>query len=211
MSTIHDYGLFLFASVIVNLTPGQDTLYILGRSLGGGRRAGTAAALGIGVGSVCHTLAAAVGLSALLVASPKAFMAVKLAGAGYLIWIGIGLIRSKTVALPLETSASSDGRSLYGIFFQGLLTNALNPKVALFYLSFLPQFIAADTGSKSTALLALGLSFVATGTLWGLLLVRLADLFQAIFLRRPNLHARLDGAFGLLLMGLGVHVLLSQI
>ena len=158
MSTIHDYGLFLFASVIVNLTPGQDTLYILGRSLGGGRRAGTAAALGIGVGSVCHTLAAAVGLSALLVASPKAFMAIKLAGAGYLIWIGIGLIRSKAVALPLETSASLDGRSLYGIFFQGLLTNALNPKVALFYLSFLPQFIAADTGPKSTALLVLGLS-----------------------------------------------------
>src|SRR5687768_12427087 len=142
MLGIHHYWLFIATAVILVITPGQDTFFILGRSLASGRAAGIAAALGITAGSIIHTFLAALGLSALLATSPYAFMAVKFAGAAYLIYIGVRALLARGNGLPGETAGPADGH--WSAFRQGVLTNLLNPKVALFFLALLPQFIAAD-------------------------------------------------------------------
>src|SRR3954464_5871475 len=142
MLGIHHYWLFIATAVLLVITPGQDTFFILGRSLSGGRSAGIAAALGITAGSVVHTFAAALGLSALLATSPYAFMAVKFAGAAYLIYVGIRALATRASRVPgHDTPVADDGR--WPAFRQGMLTNLLNPKVALFFLALMPQFIAA--------------------------------------------------------------------
>src|SRR5215211_415546 len=139
MFGIHHFGLFLAAGFLLNLTPGPDTLYILGRSMAQGREAGVASAFGISLGSIFHTFAAAFGLSAILAGSAQAFVAIKLLGGAYLVFLGIKMIldRRRELALP---SNFRRGTTL-AAFRQGVLTNILNPKVALFFLAFLPQFI----------------------------------------------------------------------
>src|ERR1700736_733039 len=151
MFGIHDFALFVTTGILLNLTPGPDTLYILGRSVAHGRRAGVASALGISVGSIFHTGAAALGLSAFLATSAWAFTAVKLAGAAYLIFLGVRALvqRGQNVSVPAEFKANT----VPAAFRQGILTNILNPKVALFFLAFLPQFIDAATPSKLAAFL----------------------------------------------------------
>ncbi|MCW1912086.1 LysE family translocator [Luteolibacter sp. GHJ8] len=169
MFGIHDFGVFIGACVLLNLTPGPDTLYILGRSMAQGRTAGLASVLGIATGTVVHTLAAALGVSALLAASASAFMVIKFAGAAYLIYLGVRMLVTRGSDAVVPTGFSSKG---FGkVFRQGLLTNVLNPKVALFFLAFVPQFISADSPSKFAAFLTLGFTFVGTGTVWCLLLV----------------------------------------
>ena len=147
MLGIHDIGLFILAGLVLNVTPGPDTAYILGRSLQSGWRGGAAAALGIGSGCLVHVTGAAVGLSALLAASATLFTLVKLAGAAYLIYIGARMLVSRQASLAIETFGGA--RSLRYIFWQGALTNILNPKVALFFVTFLPQFLSA--GSSASA------------------------------------------------------------
>ena len=165
----HDLWLFVLSGLLLNITPGPDTLYIVGRSSTQGRQAGSVAALGIGTGALVHIFAASLGLSALLAASASAFTAVKMIGAAYLVYVGISLIRSET-SPRASRSASGVGRvSLRSIFFQGFLTNVLNPKVALFFLAFLPQFVASDASSKPLAFLFLGVTFDINGTIWNLL------------------------------------------
>jgi threonine/homoserine/homoserine lactone efflux protein len=140
MLGIHHYWLFLATAIVLILTPGQDTFFILGRSLAGGRAAGIAAALGISAGSVIHTFLAALGLSALLATSAYAFMAVKFAGAAYLVYIGVRALLSKSNGMPGEAAGGEqDGR--WAAFRQGIVSNLLNPKVALFFLALMPQFI----------------------------------------------------------------------
>src|SRR5438477_4108996 len=138
MFGIHDFGLFLAAGILLNLTPGPDTLYILGRSVAQGREAGVASALGICVGSIFHTCAAALGLSAILAASALAFGAIKLLGGAYLIFLGIKMLLDRQEHLSLPSSFRR--RTTSAGFRQGVLTNVLNPKVALFFLACLPQF-----------------------------------------------------------------------
>ena len=135
MAAIHGYGLFLLASLLLNLTPGQDTLFIIGRSHSGGRSAGAAAACGIALGSVCHTLAAAVGLSLLLASSALAFTAVKLLGAAYLVYLGARLLLAPARARGSPPAVAGTARPR-AAFVQGIITNLLNPKVALFFLAF---------------------------------------------------------------------------
>jgi threonine/homoserine/homoserine lactone efflux protein len=161
---IHDFPVFLAAGIALNLTPGQDTFYILGRSIAQGRRAGIASVLGISTGSVIHTCAAALGLSALLAASASAFLAVKLAGAAYLVYLGLRLLLGRAPVAAVTGTFTSAG--FLAVYRQGLITNVLNPKVALFFLAFMPQFIAADSAHKILAFLALGSCFVTTGTIW---------------------------------------------
>jgi threonine/homoserine/homoserine lactone efflux protein len=165
VSAIHDYWLFVAAAILLNLTPGQDTMFIIGRSLTGGLRAGLAAAVGISVGSIGHTLAAALGLSVILATSALAFTIVKLAGAAYLIYLGIRLLLAKPPATDAGTRLPSSSAAARSAFLQGILTNLLNPKVALFFLAFLPQFIDPHAGARSLAFLALGATFITTG-LW---------------------------------------------
>ena len=165
----HDLWLFVLSGLLLNITPGPDTLYIIGRSSTQGLRGGAVAALGVGTGALVHICAAALGLSAILAASATAFTVVKIVGAAYLVYVGISLIRSKS-AIESSPAASAAQRSrLRSIFFQGFLTNVLNPKVALFFLAFLPQFVLTDAPSKPLAFLFLGAIFDINGTICSLL------------------------------------------
>ena len=169
MLGIHDLWLFVLSGLLLNITPGPDTLYIVGRSSSQGGRAGAVAALGIGAGALVHICAAALGLSALLAASATVFTAVKIVGAAYLVYVGISLLRAKGSTQSAPIASGNRPAPLRGIFFQGFLTNVLNPKVALFFLAFLPQFVLADAPSKPLAFLFLGAIFDINGTLWNLL------------------------------------------
>jgi threonine/homoserine/homoserine lactone efflux protein len=165
----HDLWLFVFSGLLLNITPGPDTLYIIGRSSTQGWPAGAVAALGIGGGTLVHICAAALGLSAILAASATAFTLVKYVGAAYLLYVGVSLIRSANAKVSAPDAAAVRRASMRSIFMQGFLTNVLNPKVALFFLAFLPQFVAADAASKPLAFLFLGAVFNFNGTLWNLL------------------------------------------
>jgi threonine/homoserine/homoserine lactone efflux protein len=165
---IHDLWLFVLSGLLLNITPGPDTLYIVGRSSSQGAKAGSIAALGIGAGALLHICAAALGLSALLAASAVAFTVVKVVGAAYLIYVGISLIRAKAPGAQAVPGGPLPRTTLRAVFFQGFLTNVLNPKVALFFLAFLPQFVSSDAPSKPAAFLFLGIVFDCNGTLWNL-------------------------------------------
>jgi len=162
---IHELWLFILSGLLLNVTPGPDTAYIIGRSVQLGWRGGAAAALGISCGCLVHVFGAAIGLSALLMASSAAFAVVKLVGAAYLVFSGVQMLLSR--ARPVaEAATDAGGTSLRRVFWQGVLTCALNPKVALFFLAFLPQFVAVDSAHKALAFLTLGLIFISSGTLW---------------------------------------------
>ncbi len=175
---LHSLPLFALAVLVLNATPGVDMLLTVGRTLAGGLRAGLAAAAGISAGCVVHVLAAAFGLAALLAVSNAAFAFVKAAGALYLLWLAWGMLRAawrpgRSTATRQELATAPPVR-LGADFRRGLLTNVLNPKVALFVLAFLPQFIAGDSAHKTLAFLALGGLMVAQGTLFLVLLVALS-------------------------------------
>ncbi len=201
MPGIHQYWFFIVTAVVLVITPGQDTFFILGRSLAGGRAAGIAAALGITAGSVIHTILAALGLSALLATSPYAFMAVKFAGAAYLIYIGIRALTTRAAKLPGEDSRDA-GR--WDAFRQGIISNLLNPKVALFFLALMPQFIDAASANKVAAFLVLGLSFVALGVIWCVVLAVAAAQLRGWFLRRPSMATVLNRVAGAMFIALGL-------
>lgn len=167
MPGIHDLALFVGSGILLNLTPGADTLYIVTRGTTLGRKAGAVAALGIAAGCCVHIVAAGLGLSALLATSATAFTAVKLAGAAYLIYMGIGLWRNDPRA-PDDAAKSLPATPLSRIFLQGMLTNVLNPKVALFFLAFLPQFVDTEAPHRLAAFLILGTVFNTTGLVWNL-------------------------------------------
>ncbi|MEP6998566.1 MAG: LysE family translocator [Betaproteobacteria bacterium] len=167
MPGVHDFALFVASGVLLNLTPGADTLYIVARATTLGRKAGAVAALGIAAGCCVHIVAAGLGLSALLATSAAAFTAVKLAGAAYLIYMGIALWRTGPRS-PRPAAAPLPPASLSRVFVQGTLTNVLNPKVALFFLAFLPQFIDPSGTQRLAAFLLLGTVFNTTGLVWNL-------------------------------------------
>jgi threonine/homoserine/homoserine lactone efflux protein len=168
MLGIHDLPLFIVSGLLLNITPGPDTAYIVGRSAQFGWRGGAAAAIGISTGCLVHVFACAAGLSALLATSSAAFTAVKWLGAAYLCFIGIRMLLSRERSpAPDQAKQSEEGAiSLRRVFWQGALTNVLNPKVALFFLAFLPQFVRADSPHKALAFLLLGTIFIFNGTLW---------------------------------------------
>ena len=161
-----DLALFTLTVFVLNATPGVDMAFTLLSTLRGGIRAGLAASAGICAGCVVHTLAAAFGLAALMAASSAAFNTVKWAGAAYLLWLAIGLLRQAlragVTAVAGETPDASVGTAAQ-LFRQGFLTNVLNPKVALFFLALLPQFIASDAPNKTAAFLFLGAWFIVQG------------------------------------------------
>ena len=170
MTGIHDVALFVAAGLMLNVTPGPDMAYIAARSAAGGFRDGAAAVFGITAGCVVHTLAAGIGLSALLATSATAFEIVKWAGALYLFYAGIRLIASTKRSEPAEPRAfesAGDAKTTIApqrarpsrIFREALLINVFNPKVALFFLAFLPQFIAVDAPDKPLAFMLLGTLF----------------------------------------------------
>jgi threonine/homoserine/homoserine lactone efflux protein len=203
MFGIHHFELFVVAGILLTLTPGPDTAYILGRSIVQGRDAGIASALGICVGSLLHTSATALGLSAILATSAVAFTAIKLLGGAYLIFLETKMLlhRKRELALP----SNFRRRPAAAAFRQGFLTNVLNPKVALFFLAFLPQFIDPASSAKLLAFLMLGLTFVTTGTIW-CLLAWFASGFSKRLRANPTITAWLNRAVGSLFLFLGLRL-----
>jgi threonine/homoserine/homoserine lactone efflux protein len=217
MFGIHDFTLFVIAGLLLNITPGPDLLYVIGRSSTQGVRAGAAAALGIGAGCFVHIAAAALGLSAILAASATAFAVVKLVGALYLMYVGMTLLsslKSRASAHDVTSAhAASDtamnAASLRTVFTQGFLTNALNPKVALFFLAFVPQFIDVQSSRKALAFLLLGLVFNVSGTLW-ILIVAWFTARTIGGLRGSRFAAWLNGCVGAVFVYLGVRLAFSK-
>jgi threonine/homoserine/homoserine lactone efflux protein len=202
----HDLPAFLLASFLLWITPGPDTMYILARSIAQGMRAGALSALGIGCGILIHTALAAFGLSALLATSAAAFQVVKVAGAGYLIYLGIRALRTPSQPATPEVDAADPGR----IFRQGVWTNALNPKVAIFFLAFLPQFVDPAAGLGPLPFLLLGGLFVSGGTLWCLLVAAGAARATRAIRQNAAVMTWLERLSGCVYIGLGFNLLRSR-
>lgn len=152
------WGLFIAASLLVIVTPGQDMVLVMSRSIAQGAAAGVATAAGVSVGLVGHTLLATLGLGAILRASPWLFLVLKFVGAAYLVWLGIALLRTRDATLALPAPARG---SLRRLFSDGALSNLSNPKIAIFYFAFLPQFVPSGAGQPALAVFVLGLVFAA--------------------------------------------------
>jgi len=222
MPDYHRLTVFIAAALVLAVTPGPGIFYVLARTLAGGRREGFASSIGTFFGGLFHVFAAALGISAILAASAVAFHTVKYAGAAYLVFLGIKMIRSRDTELPLHTPAPSNGA-----FSQGIATEALNPKTALFFLSFIPQFVAPERGHVFLQFVALGVLSVSLNTAADLVVVALASralrstagLQRQLRLRLPlpGKHevgvtpaAAARTASGLGMIGLGAYLALSE-
>jgi threonine/homoserine/homoserine lactone efflux protein len=211
MLGIHDLWLFVISGLLLNITPGPDTAYIVGRSVQMGWRGGAAAALGISAGCVVHVFAAAIGLSALLAASSAAFTAIKLLGAAYLFYIGIRMLLAHPATNDdAPTTGTADVLSLPQVFWQGALTNVLNPKVALFFLAFLPQFVAVDAPSKALAFIALGFIFIFNGTMWCLGVAAFAAKAAGRLRQSSRAVLWINRVLGGVFIALGIRVAMTQ-
>lgn len=208
MVGIINYELFLAAGLILNLTPGSDTIYILSRSIAQGRKAGWYSVGGITSGCAVHTMLAALGLSVILAQSALAFTIVKTAGAIYLVYLGITtLVSRKKVFGSLNNEQCLSYRAIY---WQGLLTNIFNPKVALFFLSFLPQFIDPQNSYGVVPFVFLGLTFLVTGTVWSLGLVYFAARGTTFLRRDSKISRRLNTMCGVIYLLLGGKLLTAE-
>lgn len=211
----HDLALFVVSGLLLNIAPGVDFLYVLSSAASRGTVAGVWAALGIGLGCFVHVAFAALGLSALLASSAAAFIAVKWIGAAYLIYVGISMLRQRRgiAPVPAHSEEAHGAGPLPGsarVFWQGFLTNVLNPKVALFFLAFVPQFIDASSPTKVQAFLLLGAIFNTTGTAWNLFVAWAAG----VLTRRLQLASRVglwvNRSLGALFIALGIRLGLSS-
>lgn len=203
-----DLALFITAGLLLNIAPGPDTLYILGRATSHGWRGGALAALGIGAGLFVHTLAAVVGLSALLAVSATAFNIFKWVGAAYLVYVGVSLLLARpTIQEPTPTIRTGGLRT---VFFQGFLTNVLNPKVALFFLAFLPQFVDPNAPNKAIAFLFLGSVFIFNGTLWNLLVAWSTARLTGRVTGSAHFSLWLNRTVGALFVYLGIRLVTSH-
>src|SRR5262249_12066153 len=210
MFGIHDLTIFISSGLLLNISPGPDTAYIVGRSTQLGWNAGVTAALGIGAGILVHVTAAALGISALLAASASAITTVKLLGAAYLIYLGIGMLLGQRSGHQSKMTIGQSPVDLSVIFRQGFVTNLLNPKVALFFLAFLPQFIDADAPSKIFAFVLLGLIFDFNGTLWNILIAWIAARTTSLMRNADPIQKWIDRGVGALLIGLGIRIAVAQ-
>lgn len=205
MYGIENYLGFLLSGIILNITPGSDTIYILTRSISQGRRAGIYSVLGITTGGLVHTFLAAFGLSIILAKSIIAFNIIKYAGAIYLVYLGIKMLTVKNIPLD-NNSINIKKNDLFKIYRQGLLTNLLNPKVALFFLSLLPQFINPHHSEGSLPFLILGFTFMTTGTLWCFLLVYLASFISKTLRNNDKIGRIMQKLNGLIFIIMGVKI-----
>ncbi|HEY8605714.1 MAG TPA: LysE family translocator [Noviherbaspirillum sp.] len=209
MFGISDFGLFLAAVLLLNATPGPDTAFIVGRSLAQGRAAGIVSALGISAGCVVHAFASALGLGAILAASATAFTVIKLAGGAYLVYLGIRMLLAKPGAAG-ASDARGATRSLKTIFWQAMVTNVLNPKVILFFLAFIPQFVRADAPNKTLGFLLLGVAFAAVSMAWNSGTALLAGTVAKGAGGRPGLKLWLERLVGASFIALGAKLAFSK-
>lgn len=207
MFGITHYELFITMGIMLNIAPGSDTIYILSRSISQGQRAGIYSVLGISSGCAVHTLLSALGLSIILAQSEVAFNVLKVAGALYLGYLGIVSILSKN---NLLLAIDDQGMSNRKIYLQGLLTNVLNPKVALFFLSFLPQFVDPQNTYGIMPFVLLGLTFFVTGTCWCLLLVYFSSGATKFLRERQSVADNMNKICGGLYLLLGAKLLTAK-
>ena len=199
--------LFILASLVLIVTPGQDMILVMSRSIAQGAAAGVATAAGVSVGLVGHTLLATLGLGAILRASEWLFLALKLAGAAYLVYIGIQLLRTRQHDLAVSTGAP---RSLWRLFFDGALSNVSNPKIAVFYFAFLPQFVQPGAAHPTLSVFVLGLVFAALTFLVKGPVGLGAGLLSGWLRARPQALAWLYRTSGAVLIGLGLKLALER-
>ena len=198
---------FLLAAMVVTVSPGPDNLMVLGVGISRGRRHGVAFGLGCALGCLNHTLLAVAGVSALIAASPVAFTALKIAGGLYLVWLGVQALRSRGGA-QASTDVGSDTPAR--LFLRGVFANAINPKVMLFFLSFLPQFVDMGRGDVGLQIALLGLVFTAQGALLFGLLGWFAGHVGQWLQRRPRAGLWLDRVAGAVFVALGLRLMLVR-
>jgi threonine/homoserine/homoserine lactone efflux protein len=198
--------LFLAAACVIALSPGPGIFYVAARTLADGRRAGLASSLGTGLGGLVHVAAGAVGVSALIVASAEAFTVLKIAGAFYLLWLGIKTAREASIDISAPTRGGSAGKA----FRDGIVVEALNPKTAAFFLAFLPQFVDPAVGAVWLQFLVLGLVSVTLNTAVDVIVVITAARARSMARARPALLRRLRRGAGAVLAGLGLSLLLAR-
>jgi RhtB (resistance to homoserine/threonine) family protein len=209
MTGIINFETFLLTGILLNLTPGNDTIFILTRSMAQGKKAGIMSVLGISTGSIIHTVLAGFGLSIIIAKSILAFNIIKYAGAAYLLYIGFKMLTDKT---SLNTEGVTDKSTInyFKIYRDGVITNVLNPKVALFFIAFLPQFI--DPSLKNTILpfLTLGISFTITGAIWCTILALFASTIFSKLKGNTRISTYINKFCGMALIGLGLKVALTE-
>ena len=201
------FGLFILASWALIIAPGPDMLYVITRGIAHGPRAGILSAAGVVCGILVHTTTTALGLALLLQASTAAFLIVKLAGAFYLVYLGIKSLRDKST---FELRGHTTTVSSYKLFWQGVLSNVLNPKVAIFFLAFLPQFVDKTSSNIALQMVTLGLTFALFGLCFLLLVGYFAGAIGAWLTRRPQYTNFLRWLTGAVLIGLGVRLALTE-
>ena len=200
------FALFLSAALLLALTPGPGILYVLGRTLNGGRREGVLSSLGTFVGGSVHVVAAALGLSAILATSATAFQLVRYAGAAYLVYLGITMIHNRDLVQELKSETAHSHQHV----LQGITTEVLNPKTALFFLSFIPQFVSTGSGHVTLQFLILGTISVALNTAVDLIVVLFAGALARQLKDNPRFNRRQRTASGAGMIGLGIYVAASR-
>lgn len=207
MTGIVHFETFLLAGILLNLTPGNDTIFILTKSIGQGKKAGIISTLGIATGSVGHTILAAFGLSIIIAKSILIFNIIKYLGAAYLFYMGYKMLTNRT---QLNTDGIIETKSVnyLKIYRDGFFTNILNPKVALFFIAFLPQFIDPTFRNTVFPFLLLGTTFITTGTIWCLILAIFASSIFAKLKSNKKVSTYINKICGLTLIGLGIKVAL---
>lgn len=209
MFGIVNFSVFIITGIILNLTPGADTMYILGNSMSNGKKAGIMSALGISTGCIVHTILAALGLSVILAKSALAFNIIKYLGAAYLVYLGIRSFMSKSSLLI--HNGDNEKSSFKNIYFEGIITNVLNPKVALFFLAFLPQFINPNNTYGALPFLLLGCTFIITGTIWCIILAVFSSYLTGKISEKVGLANSLNKISGIIFVGLGLNLLRAKL
>ena len=201
-----NFTLFLLAALIVAAVPGPGIFYVAARTLSGGKRAGFASTFGTALGGLVHVIAGGLGVSAIVLASAELFTALKFAGALYLVWLGLKTFREARDPLPQQAIVAGTQQ----VFQEGVLVEALNPKTAVFFLAFIPQFVDPAGGYVALQFIALGLISVALNTLADFIVVMMAATARSGLTRKPNLLQRLRQGSGLFIAGLGVSLALAR-
>lgn len=208
MLTIEQALGFLAAAMLITISPGPDNMMVLGTGMSKGRLRGMAFGLGCALGCLSHTLLATIGVSALIAASPVAFTALKVAGGLYLVWLGLQALRSRGGARASTASGAED--SLSSLFAKGMLANAINPKVVLFFLSFLPQFVVPAHGHANLQTAALGIIFTAQAAMLFGLLGFFSGAVGQWLAKRPSAGMWLDRVAGGIFVALGLKLIVSR-
>ncbi len=210
MSDLDFWIIFLTSAFALNIAPGPDLLFIFSKTISGGKKVGIAASLGVCSGAMLHVVIAAIGLSAILVTSAIAFTFVKIIGVGYLLYLAYQAFRSSGLAFEEEEENQNNNESIWSAFKQGILIDILNPKVALFFMAFLPQFLREGHGSNASQLFLLGLIVIIIAIIVEITFVIFASKISRKFRENKQYGLWLDRVVGTVFVGLGVKLAVSS-